>query len=128
MSLKHTVIVEIPDSENITLELDDALAPKTISAFLKSLPLTIKANVWGKEIYTDPAPFSVGPENAQDVVELYDVAFWPPGNAICLFYGNTPLGDSVIKPYSPVNVIDKILHPNTSVIKKTSGKKLVFHA
>jgi len=128
MSLKHTVIVGIPDSENITLELDDALTPKTVAAFLKSLPLTIKANVWGKELYTDPAPFSVGPENAHDVVDLFDVAFWPPGNAICLFYGNTPLSDSVIKPYSSVNVIGKILHPNVSVIKKTSDKKLVFHA
>lgn len=39
MSLKHTVIVEIPDSENITLELDDALTPKTVAAFLKSLHL-----------------------------------------------------------------------------------------
>ena len=128
MSLKHWIIVEIPDSENITLELDDDLAPKTISAFLQSLPLTINANVWGKEIYTDPAPFSVGLENAKDVVDLYDVAFWPPGNAVCLFYGNTPLSDSEIKPYSPVNVIGKILHPNTSVIKKASDKKLVFHA
>jgi uncharacterized protein len=127
VSLKHTVIVEIPDSENITLELDDALAPKTVAAVLKYIPFTIKANIWGKEIYTDPAPFSVGPENAHDIVELYDVAFWPPGNAICLFYGNTPLSDSVIKPYSPVNVIGKILHPNTSVIKKALDKKLVFH-
>ena len=121
-------MVDVPNSKNIILELDDSLAPKTISAFLKNLPFTLKVNLWGKEIYTDPAPFSADLENAKDIVQLYDVAFWPPGNAICLFYGNTPLSDSVIKPYSPVNVIGKILHPNTSVIKKTSGKKLVFHA
>ena len=127
MSLKHTVLVDVPNSKNIVLELDDSLAPKTVSAFLKNLPFSLKANIWGKEIYTDPAPFSVGPENAKDVVELYDVAFWPPGNAICLFYGPTPLSQDKIKPYSPVNVVGKILEPDVSILSKVADKKLNFH-
>jgi len=32
---------------------------------------------------------------------LYDVAYWPTGKAICLFYGPTPIGNkNEIKPYS----------------------------
>ena len=125
--MKHTIIAKIPNSDNITLELDDYLAPKTIQLLLKNLPFELDANVWGKEIYTSPVPFSAPLENAKDVVDLFDVAFWPPGKAICLFYGPTPIGtNGEIKPYSPVNVIGKIIHPNTKVISKASDQTISF--
>ena len=125
--MKHKITVTIPNSDNIILELDDSLAPKTVLAFLDNLPFKLKANVWGNEIYTDPAQFSAKPENAKPVVKLYDVAFWPPGNAICLFYGSTPTsnGDE-IKPYSPVNVIGKIISPDITMLKKTVDKSMTF--
>jgi hypothetical protein len=108
------------------LELDDSIAPKTVSAFLKKLPFRTKANLWGQEIYTDPVPFTVDAENAKDVVHLHDVAFWPPGKAICLFYGPTPISEkNEIRPYSPVNVIGKILAPNSGVLKKISDKTML---
>ena len=125
--MKHTVIAKIPNSDNITLELDESLAPKTVSAFLKHLPFELDANVWGKEIYTGPAPFSVALENAKDVVELFDVAYWPLGKAICLFYGPTPIGTKdEIKPYSPVNVIGKIIKPDVKIISKAQNQTLSF--
>lgn len=125
--MKHTVIAKIPNSDNIILELDDSLAPKTISLFLKHLPFELDANVWGKEIYTNPAPFSAPLENAKDVVELFDVAFWPTGNAICLFYGPTPIGiNGEIKPYSQVSVIGRIIEPNVGVVPKASDQTISF--
>lgn len=125
--MKHTVIAKIPNSDNIILELDDSLAPKTVSLFLKHLPFELDANVWGKEIYTNPAPFSAPLENAKDVVELFDVAFWPTGNAICLFYGPTPIGiKGEIKPYSPVSVIGRIIEPNVRVVPKASDQTMSF--
>ena len=62
------------------------------------------------------------------VVELNDVAYWPTGKAICLFFGPTPIGKKgEIKPYSPVNVIGKILNPDKSVLKKiTNGLEGTF--
>ncbi len=126
--MKHKVTVEIPNSDNIILELDDSIAPKTVSVFLKHLPFRLKANVWGKEIYTEPAPFSVPEENAKPIVELYDVAFWPPGKAICLFYGPTPIGKKgQITPYSPVNVFGKILNPDIKILEKITDAKIHFH-
>ena len=125
--LKHKVFAKISNSHSITLELDDSLAPKTVSTFVSNLPFSLKANIWGKEIYTDPAPFSVTLENAKDLVELYDVAFWPPGNAICLFYGPTPLGTKdQIKPYSPVNIIGKIVQPDAKILSKITYEKITF--
>ncbi|MGQ0606720.1 MAG: cyclophilin-like fold protein [Candidatus Nitrosotenuis sp.] len=117
--MKHIITAEISNSDNIILELDDSIAPKTVLAFVKNLPFRLDANIWGKEIYTSPAPFSIPSENAKDVVELHDVAFWPQGNAICLFYGPTPIGTkNEIKPYSSVNVIGKIINPNIKVLSK----------
>lgn len=125
--MKHRIIVDVPNSKNIILELDDSLAPKTVSAFLSKLPFTLKTNIWGMEIYTDPAPFLASEENAKPLVELFDVAFWPLGNAICLFYGPTPLGTKgQIKPYSPVNVIGKIIKPDADILSKAADAKLTF--
>ena len=55
-------------------------------------------------------------------MELNDVAYWPTGKAICLFFGPTPIGKKgEIKPYSPVNVIGKILKPDKYILKKISN-------
>ena len=39
-------------------------------------------------------------------VELGTLAFWPPGNAFCIFYGRTPAStDRTPRAASPVNVV-----------------------
>jgi len=72
------------------------------------LPLTSSVNVWGEEVYF-AIPVKTGPENAQDVVSIGDIAYWPDGPALCIFLGRTPVsrGDE-IRPASPVNVIGKV--------------------
>lgn len=126
--MKHLIKVEIPKTDNIILELDSQLAPKTVDLFIKSLPFKVGINVWGQEIYTEPSPIKMGEENAKAVVDLFDVAYWPGGDAICLFYGPTPIGTkNQIKPYSPVNVIGKIKNPDAAVIPKVkAGAKATF--
>jgi hypothetical protein len=117
--MKYDVVFEIPKIDNIALELDDSKAPNTVKQLLQKIPFKVKLNVWGKEIYTDPIPVKVEEENAQAIVELFDVAYWPPGQALCLFFGPTPLsGQDEIKPYSPVNVIGRIKNPDEKVISK----------
>jgi hypothetical protein len=107
--LIHRVKLNIPKIKTVDLELDDELAPKTVSSFLKCLPLDVKINSWGDELYTSEIPVTLGAENAKSLVNLMDVAYWPTGKAICLFFGPTPMSKKdEIKPYSPVNVIGKI--------------------
>ena len=126
--MKYVIKVEIPKLTNIELELDDSSSPKTVKSFLECLPFTVGTNLWGEEIYTDESPINVGEENAKPLVELFDVAFWPTGKAICLFYGNTPIGEkNEIKPYSPVNVIGKILDPDKSILAELkNGMNVTF--
>ena len=102
-------------NRTILIELNESKSPKTTRAILDSLPLKVKINRWGDELYTDKTPISAEEENSQYVVSLSDVAYWPEGNAICLFMGPTPISKepNKILPYSPVNVIGKIITTST---------------
>lgn len=127
--MTHKVSVDLSSVKTLELELDDTLAPKTVQAFLNILPITVSIHVWGKELYTDPIPVTISRENSKDVVNLLDVAYWPPGKAICLFFGPTPIDNKdEIKPYSPVNVIGKILETDYESFLKNvkDGMKVTF--
>ena len=125
--MKHSVMVEIPHSSSILLELDDAHSPNTVNDFVSKLPFTVDLNVWGDEIYTSKSPISQPEENAQSPVQLNDVAYWPTGKAICLFYGLTPIGNpGEITPASPVNVIGKIISPDKTILDNIHSEKATF--
>jgi len=126
--MKYKVEIVVSKSENIEIELDDSNAPNTVKKLVDSLPFTIGVNLWGEEIYTDESSVNEKEENAKALVELNDVAYWPTGKAICLFFGPTPIGKKdEIKPYSHVNVIGKILKPDKSILKKiTNATKVTF--
>jgi len=126
--MKEKILANIPRLENITIELNDTFSPKTCNSILDSLPFTVNAHVWGEEIYTDESPISQAEENAKALVDLNDVAYWPSGKAICLFFGPTPIGKKGdIKPYSPVNVVGKITNPDKSILKNfNDGTKISF--
>jgi len=83
-------------------------SPETAKAVWAALPIEARANTWGDEIYFG-IPVKVGPENPREVVELGDLAYWPPGNAFCIFFGRTPAsrGDE-IRPASAVNVFGRV--------------------
>lgn len=99
--------------------------PRTAEALIKALPLEARAELWGKEIYFE-VPFRVGLEKAKEIVDYGDVAYWPEGPALCLFFGPTLSSPSsnVIKPYSPVNVIGKILGDPKVLEKVKEGERV----
>ena len=125
--MKHTVQVKTPNLSLIILELDDTNSPKTVDDFIEKLPFTVDLNVWGDEIYTSESPITQPEENAKSLVQLNDVAYWPTGKAICLFYGPTPIGKpGEITPASPVNILGKIVSPDKSVLNNSNGKSATF--
>ena len=112
MKVKKKLSIKFTDSGKAAhIELDDSQSPKTVKAILDNLPIGVKINRWGDELYTDKTPIVAEEENAQSVVNELDVAYWPEGNALCLFYGPTPISKShdEILPYSPVNIVGKIV-------------------
>ena len=83
--------MKISNSSTINLKLNDDDSPRTVSIFVDKLPFTVNLNVWGDEIYTSETPIIEVEENSKPIVELNDVAYWPTGKAICLFFGPTPI-------------------------------------
>ena len=82
---------------------------QTAQMIWDTLPIEERGNTWGDEIYFS-IPVNAGSENPQEVVELGDLAYWPPGTAFCIFFGPTPMsrGDE-IRPASAVNPIGKLM-------------------
>jgi hypothetical protein len=85
-------------------------ASKTASAIWDALPLEATVNRWGDEIYFDiPIQVELAPDARADVA-VGDMAYWPPGQAFCIFWGATPASTgSEPRAASPVNVFGKVL-------------------
>lgn len=99
MSVEILIII---GNESVQAELNDSETAKQIAA---SLPVESDFSTWGDEIYFS-IPVKTGAENSKDIVKLGEIAYWPPGNAFCIFYGATPGStEDEIRPASPVNPI-----------------------
>jgi len=89
---------------------------------LDALPLKAIINRWGDEIYFE-IPVQVELENGVEAVDEGTLAYWPPGNAFCIFFGLTPAStDNGPRAAGPVTIIGKI--PNIddfSVLRSTSS-------
>jgi len=97
-------------------ELIRHLAPRTIDTLVKLLPIEGRAARWKEEIYFE-IPVKMGDEKAKSTVESGAIAYWPMGNALCIFYGET-------QPYSPVNVMGKVTKNLHLFEQIGSGKKI----
>jgi hypothetical protein len=82
----------------------------TAEAIWQALPLEGSANTWGEEIYFRiPLSQDLEPD-ARELVELGDLAYWPQGQAFCIFFGATPIsGPGEIRPASAVNIVGQLL-------------------
>jgi hypothetical protein len=97
-------------------ELVRFLAPRTVDMIVRKLPIEGRAALWKEEIYFE-TPIKMGEEKAKATVELGTIAFWPMGSAICVFYGGS-------QPYSPVNVLGKVMK-NLEIFEQVkSGTKI----
>ena len=82
--------------------------PNTREAVAAALPLAGHANRWGDELYFR-VPVDVDEEDATEAVPVGAVAYWPEGNALCLFWGPTPASeDDEPRAAAPVNVVAQL--------------------
>jgi hypothetical protein len=97
---------------------------KTADAVLAALPFESEAERWGDEIYFK-IPVKLGEENAQTVVKVGDVAYWPPGTSMCIFFGPTPVSETdEPKAYSPVNVFARVVGDPVVFKRVKNGEKI----
>lgn len=105
-----------------TAELADS---PTARLLWEALPIDGRANRWGDEIYFSiPVDADEEPE-ARAEVEVGTIAFWPPGNAFCIFWGPTPAsrGEQPVAA-SPVNLLGKIEGDATQFDRVPSGARV----
>jgi hypothetical protein len=102
----------------VTAALNDSVTANELWA---ALPIAGSANTWGDEIYFS-IPVSADEEpDSQETVEKGAVAYWPPGSALCLFWGPTPMSaPGEIRPASAVNVLG-LIDGDPTVLGQVAG-------
>jgi len=90
----------------LTAELNDSPSAKTL---VKMLPLKFRMSRWGDEYYGDCGLAIEEEPQARTLMEVGELAVWPPGSALCIFFGPTPAstGDQPIAA-SKVNPIGRV--------------------
>lgn len=101
--------------------LDTACA----KALYEILPIESTVNEWGDEFYFR-IPKTLSPdETLTDDVDVGDIGYWPPGNAVAIFFGPTPISDGEKpRPASKVNLIGKVIG-DARILKMAKGSKKV---
>lgn len=94
-------------SVTMEAELNDTPTARKVVA---ALPIRTSFSTWGDEIYfAIPVDASLD-DSAQEVVNIGDLGFWPPGHALCIFFGQTPASQpGEIRPASAVNILGKVI-------------------
>lgn len=113
------------DDLQVSAHLDNSKAAK---ALCQTLPIKSKIERWGDEIYFE-IPVKIDFESTTLDVKVGDVAYWPDGSCLCLFFGKTPVStDDRPRPASPVVVIGQC-QTSPSVLRKVrAGTTVILNA
>lgn len=102
--MNRRVLFRIGELELAASLLDTAVA----AAVWEALPLEAQFSTWGDEIYFD-CGLTLAPDSTSETVAMGDLGYWPPGRALCIFFGPTPAsGPGEIRPASPVAVFGRV--------------------
>lgn len=87
----------------------------------EALPLETRPSVWGDEFYFTIPVKSGLDDSATTRVKAGDLGYWPPGLALAIFFGPTPMstGEDPV-PASPVNLVGRIL-ADAGLLKGAKG-------
>lgn len=106
----------------VNAELDDTPLAKTIAA---KLPIETVPNRWGDEFYFAVPVQSGLDETATGKVKVGEIGYWPPGHAMAIFFGPTPMSSGVEPvPASEVCLIGRITDDAT-LLRSARGARTI---
>lgn len=107
---------------NLRAELFDSPCANQI---IDTLPIETRPNEWGDEFYfTIPVTDSLD-ASATTKVKIGDIGYWPPGKALAIFFGPTPMSTgSDPVPASEVNLVGRVIDDATALRQKKGASKI----
>lgn len=105
-------------------ELADTASARAVA---EQLPIAAEPNVWGDEFYFS-IPLKLATDaTAATVVPVGTIGYWPPGSALAIFFGPTPMstGPEPVAA-SAVNVVGRILDDATRLRLVKHAKKILI--
>ncbi|MBM4129125.1 MAG: hypothetical protein FJ243_03270 [Nitrospira sp.] len=116
----------------LSAELNDSPSATVLKSLL---PLDFNMFRWGEEYYGDCGIDVALSPDAREVLEIGELAVWPTGRALCIFFGPTPASKgSEPRAISPVNPVGKLtespeplkklgssIHVRVELLKRTSS-------
>jgi uncharacterized protein len=113
-----TLIKIIIGKTSLRAELFDTQCAQRV---VEKLPIEAIPNEWGDEFYFEIPVGAQLDNTATTKVKIGDIGYWPPGKALAIFFGPTPMSKSADPaPASAVNIVGKILDDAT-VLRKEKG-------
>ncbi len=103
-------------------EFSDTPCARAIAA---ALPLEARPHEWGDEFYFEVPVATQLDDTATVRVKAGDIGYWPPGKALAIFFGPTPLsnGNDPV-PASEVNLVGRITG-NHGLLRGCRGAKAI---
>jgi len=102
----------------LSAELNDSPSAKKLRSLL---PLEFSMSRWGDEYYGDCGIEVEISQDAREVMEVGELAVWPTGKALCIFFGPTPVSKGgEPRAISPVNPVGKLVG-SADALKKLGG-------
>jgi hypothetical protein len=81
-----SIIIEA-GGKTLRAELSDSPAARRVAA---ALPLAVTMSRWGDEYYGSAGLVIPEDSSARELMQVGEIAWWPPGKALCIFFGPTP--------------------------------------
>ena len=101
------------------------LNTRTAEAVWQALPFSGTVNIWGDEIYFK-IPLEMELESGQEIVDIGDLGYWPPVNAFCIFFGQTPMSNKdKIRAASAVDIFGKVIDDTRLFKNVKDGEEIV---
>jgi len=94
---RFSVEFVLPNNLVIEGELRSIFSPRVIERLLSKLPIQSRIHLWQREFYFEVG-IRMGLEKAVSSCNGGDIAYWPQGDAVCLFFEK-------MTPYSKVSPI-----------------------
>ncbi len=109
--------IEVVGKGKAVAKLDDRNM-ETAQKVYDALPFEGNTNIYFEEVYFT-IPVGLEYENPSGKSECGDISYWPPGNAFCIFYGDS-------EPASDVNHFGEVTE-NLEVLKAAEdGDKIII--